>query len=126
MAGFPAAYDCIEAFSETDFTEDLKKIDVPTLIMHGDGDQIVPIGAAAMLSSKIIKDATLRVYQGATRTLHDTEGSGERRSARLRHKRTGERRRAGGVVSHARDDAWRRMGAPFGGSRLTATARGAS
>ena len=64
MAGFPAAYFCIKAFSETDFTEDLKKIDVPTLVMHGDDDQIVPIGAAAMLSSKIVKDATLKVYPG--------------------------------------------------------------
>ena len=57
MAGFPAAYHCIKAFSETDFTEDLKKIDVPTLIMHGDDDQIVPIGASAMLSSKLVKDS---------------------------------------------------------------------
>jgi non-heme chloroperoxidase len=65
MAGFPAAYFCIKAFSETDTTEDLKKFDVPTLILHGDDDQIVPIGAAAMLSSKIIKDATLKIYKGA-------------------------------------------------------------
>jgi non-heme chloroperoxidase len=59
------AYDCIKAFSETDLTEDLKKIDVPTLIVHGDDDQIVPIGASAMLSSEIVKDATLKVYPGA-------------------------------------------------------------
>jgi non-heme chloroperoxidase len=65
QAGFPAAYDCIKAFSETDFTEDLKKIDVPTLILHGDDDQIVPIGAAAMLSSKLVKGATLKVIPGA-------------------------------------------------------------
>ena len=65
MAGFPAAYFCIKAFSETDTTEDLKKIDVPTLILHGDDDQIVPIGASAMLSSKIVKNATLKVYKGA-------------------------------------------------------------
>src|SRR5437899_6966401 len=65
MAGFPAAYFCIKAFSETDLTEDLKKIDVPTLIMHGDDDKIVPIGASAMLSSKIVKNATLKVYKGA-------------------------------------------------------------
>ncbi|MDB6032228.1 MAG: chloride peroxidase [Verrucomicrobiales bacterium] len=65
MAGFPASYFCIKAFSETDLTEDLKRIDVPTLILHGDDDQIVPIGASAMLSSKIIKDATLKVYKGA-------------------------------------------------------------
>ena len=64
QCGFPAAYYCIKAFSETDHTEDLKKIDVPTLIMHGDDDQIVPIGASAMLSSKIVKDATLKVYPG--------------------------------------------------------------
>ena len=62
--GFKAAYDCIKAFSETDFTEDLKKFDVPTLILHGDDDQIVPIGAAAMLSSKLVKGAILKVYPG--------------------------------------------------------------
>jgi non-heme chloroperoxidase len=65
MAGFPASYFCIKAFSETDMTEDLKKFDVPTLILHGDDDQIVPIGAAAMLSSKIVKNAKLKVYPGA-------------------------------------------------------------
>ena len=65
MAGFPAAYFCIKAFSETDTTEDLKKFDVPTLILHGDDDQIVPIGASAMLSSKIVKGAQLKVYKGA-------------------------------------------------------------
>ncbi len=65
VCGFNAAYECIKAFSETDFTEDLKKFDVPTLILHGDDDQIVPIGAAAMLSSKIVKGATLKVYPGA-------------------------------------------------------------
>jgi non-heme chloroperoxidase len=64
QAGFKAALDCIKAFSETDFTEDLKKIDVPTLIMHGDDDQIVPIGASAMLSSKLVKGAVLKVYPG--------------------------------------------------------------
>jgi non-heme chloroperoxidase len=58
-------YDCIKAFSETDFTEDLKKFDVPTLILHGDGDQIVPIGDSALLSSKIIKGSTLKVIPGA-------------------------------------------------------------
>jgi non-heme chloroperoxidase len=65
MAGFPASYFCIKAFSETDLTEDLKKFDVPTLILHGDDDQIVPIGAAALLSSKIVKGAVLKVYKGA-------------------------------------------------------------
>ena len=65
MCGLPAAYFCVKAFSETDFTEDLKRIDVPALILHGDDDQIVPIGATALLSAKIIKRATLKVYPGA-------------------------------------------------------------
>jgi non-heme chloroperoxidase len=65
MAGHKAVYDCIKAFSETDFTEDLKKIDVPTLILHGDADQIVPIGASALLSSKLVKGSTLKVIPGA-------------------------------------------------------------
>ena len=65
MAGHKAVIDCIKAFSETDFTEDLKKFDVPTLILHGDDDQIVPIGASALLSSKLVKGATLKVYPGA-------------------------------------------------------------
>ena len=64
LAGHKAVYDCIKAFSETDFTEDLKKCDVPTLILHGDADQIVPIGAAALLSSKLVKGAALKVYPG--------------------------------------------------------------
>jgi non-heme chloroperoxidase len=65
LCGINAAYDCVKAFSETDFTEDLKKFDVPTLILHGDDDQIVPIGAAALLSSKIVKGAKLKIYPGA-------------------------------------------------------------
>jgi non-heme chloroperoxidase len=65
MAGFPASYFCIKAFSETDLTEDLKKFDVPTLILHGDDDQIVPIGASALISSKIVKNAKLVIYKGA-------------------------------------------------------------
>src|SRR5207245_6921749 len=65
MAGLPACYFCIKAFSQTDLTEDLKKIDVTTLILHGDDDQIVPIADSALLSSKIIKNAKLVVYQGA-------------------------------------------------------------
>ena len=65
MCGFPGAYFCIKAFSETDQTKDCKKIDVPTLILHGDDDQIVPIGASAMLSSKLIKKSKLKVYKGA-------------------------------------------------------------
>src|SRR5262249_44517290 len=65
MCGLPAAYFCIKAFSETDFTEDLKKIDVPTLILHGEDDQIVPIADSAILSAKIVKNATLKIYKGA-------------------------------------------------------------
>jgi non-heme chloroperoxidase len=64
LCGFPGAYQCIKAFSETDTTEDLKKFDVPTLILHGDDDQIVPIVAAALLSSKIVKNAQLKIYPG--------------------------------------------------------------
>jgi non-heme chloroperoxidase len=59
------AYDCVKAFSETDFTEDLKKIDVPTLILHGDADQIVPIADSALLSAKLVRNSTLKVYPGA-------------------------------------------------------------
>jgi non-heme chloroperoxidase len=65
QCGFKAAYDCIKAFSETDFTEDLKKIDVPTLILHGDDDQIVPIGDSALLSAKLVTGATLKIIPGA-------------------------------------------------------------
>ena len=65
MCGLPGAYFCIKAFSETDLTEDLRKIDVPILILHGDDDQIVPIGASAMLSAKIVKNAELKIYKGA-------------------------------------------------------------
>ena len=65
MCGYKAAYDCIKAFSETDFNEDLKKFDVPTLILHGDDDQIVPIVASALLSSKLVKGATLKIIPGA-------------------------------------------------------------
>jgi non-heme chloroperoxidase len=65
QCGFKAAYDCIKAFSETDFTEDLQRIDVPTLILHGDDDQIVPIGASALLSAKLVKGATLKIIPGA-------------------------------------------------------------
>ena len=73
MAGFPAAYFCIKAFSETDLTEDLKKFDVPTLILHGDDDQIVPIADSALLSAKIIKNATLNVYKGASHGMCTTQ-----------------------------------------------------
>jgi non-heme chloroperoxidase len=65
MAGFPASYFCIKAFSETDLTQDLKRFDIPTLVLHGEDDQIVPIADSALLSSKIIKDAKLVIYEGA-------------------------------------------------------------
>ena len=64
LASLQATYDCIKAFAETDFTEDLKRFDVPTLIMHGDDDQVVPIAITALVSSKIVKGATLKVYPG--------------------------------------------------------------
>jgi len=72
QAGFKNVIDCIKAFSETDFTKDLKKFDVPTLILHGDDDQIVPIDASALLSAKIIKGATLKIYRGAPHGLCST------------------------------------------------------
>jgi len=64
MGSIKSQYDCVKAFSETDFTDDLKKIDVPTLVMHGDDDQIVPIGASGLLSAKLLKKPTLKVYPG--------------------------------------------------------------
>jgi len=73
MAGMPACYFCIKAFSETDQTEDLKKFDVPTLILHGDDDQIVPIADSAMLSARLVKGATLKVYKGASHGMCTTE-----------------------------------------------------
>jgi non-heme chloroperoxidase len=72
QSGHRNALECIKAFSETDFTEDLKKFDVPTLILHGDDDQIVPIGAAALASAKLVKGATLKVYKGAPHGLPQT------------------------------------------------------
>jgi non-heme chloroperoxidase len=72
MAGVKATYDCIKAFSETDFTEDLKKFDVPTLIMHGDDDQIVPIDDSARLSAQLVPNATLKVYPGHPHGMHST------------------------------------------------------
>jgi non-heme chloroperoxidase len=72
MSGLNAGFDCIKAFSETDFTEDLKRFDVPTLILHGDDDQVVPIGVSAMRSSKQIKGSVLKVYQGAPHGLCST------------------------------------------------------
>jgi non-heme chloroperoxidase len=77
QAGHKGALECIKVFSETDLTEDLKKFDIPTLIAHGDDDQIVPIGASALKSSKIVPNATLKVYPGAphglTRAAHEDE-----------------------------------------------------
>jgi non-heme chloroperoxidase len=78
MAGFPASYFCIKAFSETDQTEDLKKFDVPTLILHGDDDQIVPIQASAVLSSTLIKG------QGQVRRLAPDPGASRKRKRRRR------------------------------------------
>lgn len=72
LGGVKGMYDCIKAFSETDFTEDLKKIDVPTLIMHGDDDQIVPIGASALASAKLVKNAQLKVYPGLPHGMAET------------------------------------------------------
>jgi non-heme chloroperoxidase len=65
MAGLPACYFCVKAFSETDFTEDLKRFDVPTLFLHGDDDQIVPLVASAQLAAKLVKNAKLKIYKGA-------------------------------------------------------------
>ena len=72
MGGLKNQFDCIKAFSETDFTGDLKTIDVPTLIIHGDDDQIVPIGASAKLSSQLVKNVTLKIYSGGSHGMADT------------------------------------------------------
>ncbi len=72
QAGFKAVIDCIKAFSETDFTEDLKKIDVPTLVLHGDDDQIVPIADSALIAAKLVKGARLEVVKGAPHGLCST------------------------------------------------------
>ncbi|GLK90336.1 alpha/beta fold hydrolase [Pseudomonas turukhanskensis] len=72
LAGHKNAYDCIKAFSETDFTEDLKKFDVPTLILHGDDDQIVPVDAAARASAELVRNAKLVIYPGAPHGITDT------------------------------------------------------
>jgi non-heme chloroperoxidase len=72
QVGLKGVYDCVEAFSETDLTEDLKKIDVPTLIVHGDDDQIVPIGASAQKSAKLVTDSTLKIYPRAPHGLFAT------------------------------------------------------
>jgi non-heme chloroperoxidase len=72
QSGFIGVLDCIKAFSETDFTADLKKFDIPTLILHGDDDQIVPIANSAELSAKLVPGATLKVYHGASHGLCST------------------------------------------------------
>lgn len=72
MGGHKNTYDCVKAFSETDFTEDLKKFDIPTLIVHGDDDQVVPIGCAGLASAKIVKNSTLKVYPGGPHGITDT------------------------------------------------------
>ncbi len=72
MASHKATYDCIKAFSETDFTEDLKKFTIPTLIVHGDDDQIVPIGSSALMAHKLVKNSVLKVYKGGSHALMDT------------------------------------------------------
>ena len=72
QAGFPAAYECIKAFSESEFSDDLKKFDVPTLVIHGDDDQIVPITVGGLRSSRMIKGATLKIYKGAPHGLMTT------------------------------------------------------
>ncbi len=82
QAGHKNTFDCIKAFSETDFTDDLKKFDVPTLIVHGDDDQIVPIGASALRSAKLVKNATLKIYAGRTpRPRGHAQGPAQRRPA---------------------------------------------
>jgi non-heme chloroperoxidase len=87
-AGFPAAYDCIKAFSETEFTEDLRKFDIPTLVIHGDDDQIVPITVGGLRSAKMIKDAVLKVYKSAPHGLMSTH-KGEFNSDLLEFARQG-------------------------------------
>jgi len=72
MSGHKNAYDCIQAFSETDFTADLEKFDVPTLIIHGDDDQIVPIDASARLSAQLVKGSILKIYPRGSHSLGDT------------------------------------------------------
>jgi non-heme chloroperoxidase len=71
-AGLPASYFCIKAFSETDLTDDLQRIAVPTMILHGDDDQIVPIAASALPAAKLVKNATLKIYPGASHGLCTT------------------------------------------------------
>ena len=84
LSGHKNAFDCIKAFSETDFTGDLKKFDVPTLILHGDDDQIVPIGAAGQASAKLVDGRHTQGLHGCPARLHrDAQGPAQRRSARV-------------------------------------------
>jgi non-heme chloroperoxidase len=73
LAGIKPVYDCIEQFSETDFSEDLRKFDVPTLIAHGDDDQIVPIGASALKAATLVPNAELKIYAGSPHGLAQTQ-----------------------------------------------------
>ena len=73
MCGFKGAYDCVKAFSETDFTEDLKRMDIPVLVLHGDDDQVVPIGASGLMSSKLVPKGTLKIYHRGAHGLPNTE-----------------------------------------------------
>lgn len=75
MAGHRKAYECIKAFSDANFSEDLRKFNVPTLIVHGDDDQIVPIGASALCAAKLVKNTTLKIYPGAPHGLIQTHES---------------------------------------------------
>jgi non-heme chloroperoxidase len=83
QVGLKGAYDCIKAFSETDLTEDLQRVDVPTLIIHGDDDQIVPIDASARRSAELVRDATLKVYPGASHGLAQVAPTKDRFNADL-------------------------------------------
>jgi non-heme chloroperoxidase len=87
MAGMPAAYFCIRASSETDMTEDLKKMDVPTLFIQGDDDQIVPIADASEIAVTLVPNGRLEVYKGAPRFVHDAQGPSQSRLAGVRAKR---------------------------------------
>ncbi len=99
MASLPASYFCIKAFSETDMTEDLKKINVPTLILHGDDDQIVPIADSAMLSAKLVKNAELKVYKGAPHGMCTTEKKGQSRPPRVHRTQGSTTRRVKGTFT---------------------------
>jgi len=99
LCGFPGSYFCVKAFSETDFTEDLKKFDVPTLILHGDDDQVVPIGITAMRSAKLIPNATLKVHKGAPHgmatTIKDQINADLLEFAGAKEEKTAEKRKFG-------------------------------